>query len=99
MANHTVDADEVGVHEVTLTAATVDTITIEGSNDPIELLSDGAASVFYTLDGSTPTVRGANCRQLPAFPSAVTKSPRYSGSLVVKLISAGTPTISVQRDN
>lgn len=97
MATHTVADGDIGTTAFALTAATVDTVTFTG-NDLInvEIVSDGAAAVWYTLDSSTPTVGGANCYYIPATPAVDRREPRTSGATVVKLISSGTPTVRVQ---
>jgi hypothetical protein len=100
MASYTVASGQVGAHGKTLVASTVDTVTFTGEDPPdVTVISDGAAAVFYTVDGSTPTVNGANCYLLPA---GVVSSDRRliptAAPAVVKLISSGTPTYSVQRE-
>lgn len=100
MASYSVTTGQIGVHGKTLVASTVDTVTYAEDIPQVTVVSDGAAALFYTLDGSTPTVNGANCYILPA--GAVSVDARWiptSGATVVKLISAGTPTYSVQRES
>lgn len=98
MAAHTVAAGQIGVYEVTLTAATVDTVTFDDDVDTVEVLShDGAAAVYFTVDGSTPTVAGKGCWMLPAAASSATVDVGTAGDTVVKLISAGTPKVSISR--
>lgn len=86
------------VKTVTLTAATVSTQTFTGFNASMaEVTSlDGAAEVYFTVDGSTPTVGGENCHVLPAAISSLEVKEEISGDAVVKLISSGTPKISVR---
>jgi hypothetical protein len=96
MANHTVDAGNIGVHDVTLTADTVDTVTFEDDLRYVEIIShDGTAAIYFTVDGSTPTVAGANCYVYPPAIGVVKAQSPQQGETVVKLISSGTPTISV----
>lgn len=98
MATHNVAAGKLGAHAFTLAAATVDTVAFAEDIDEVTVISlDGAAAVYFTLDGSTPTVAGANTYVLPAALGAAAFEPRTAGPTVVKLISSGTPTISVQR--
>jgi len=98
MATHTVSSGQVGVHAVTLTANTVETVTFADDLTSVEVISDGAAAVYWTADGSTPTVGGNNCYFLPAGAASVdTRQPMTASGTVVQLISSGTPTISVQR--
>lgn len=98
MATHTVGPDEVGAHRITLTANTIETVTFTEDLPNSEVISDGTAAVYYTLDGTTPTVGGNNCYVLPAGAACVdSRYVRTAGNTVVKLISTGTPTVSVQR--
>jgi hypothetical protein len=98
MASHTVAAGGTG-KGFTLTASTVDTVTFNEYAPVVEVINrDGAAEVWYTLDGSTPTVNGDNCYLLPATTAVDSRKPgSISGSVVVKLISSGTPSVRVQR--
>lgn len=97
MATHTIATGEIGLHEVTLSANTTDTVNIADDWKVAEIISDGADDLYVTGDGSTPTVGGANTRRLPGGAVTVANirlSP--SNGAVVKLKSAGTPTFSVQ---
>lgn len=97
MATHTVAAGAIGTAAFTLTADTVDTVTFTGTSlDVVEIVSDGTAAVWYSLDGSTPTVGGANCYYIPAAVGTDLRKPP-SNATVVKLISSGTPLLRVQR--
>lgn len=84
---------------VTLVASTVSTITIPASAPHrVEILNvDGAAAVYATVDGSTPTVAGDGCWVLPAAINSLELDPQVpaSGNATVKLISSGTPKVSV----
>ncbi len=110
MAGYTVAVGEIGAHAKTLAASTVDTVTftLGSATAPgwarvpkkVEVLTDGAADIYVTIDGSTPTVAGANCYRMPAFPGATVIDVRDSDptdAVVVQLISAGTPVYSVSR--
>src|SRR5690242_1280724 len=94
---YTVAANDIAKHAFTLTANTVETVTFAGNIAAAEVISDGAAACFYTVDGSTPAVNGGNCYILPAGTTSV-DTRRMDGSAdVLKFISTGTPTLSVQR--
>jgi hypothetical protein len=93
--NTSLAVDEVGAHAITLSASTVDTVTIARDCDQVEVMSDGAAAIYFTVDGSTPTVAGKKAYALPAAVGARQVTVPTSGSTVVKLISSGTPTYSV----
>jgi hypothetical protein len=98
MATHNVAAGEIGAHAFALAAGVVDTVTFADDLDEVTVIGlDGSAAVYFTLDGSTPTVGGANTYVLPAAVGTAAFEPATSGHTVVKLISAATPTISVQR--
>ncbi len=86
------------VRHATLVAATVSTVNLTTNGSRIEVVNlDGAAAVYFTTDGSTPTVAGNDCHVLPAAISAVEVADETAGTnSVVKLISSGTPTVSVR---
>lgn len=82
---------------VTLTAATVATVTLESDYNNVEIVNvDGAAAVYVTIDGTTPTVAGDDTIVLPAAIGSVELEPQTATATVVKLISAGTPKVSVR---
>jgi hypothetical protein len=62
----------------------------------VEVLNrDGAAEIWFTVDGSTPTVAGDNCYCLPAAIGALKVAVAVDGPAPVKLISSGTPKYCV----
>lgn len=99
MAQYTVPAGHVGVHEKQLTAATIDQVTFTGIDLPeVEILSDGTADIYVSFGSTTtPTVAGTICYRVPAGSASAVFEPRTSGDTVVKLISSGTPVYSVSR--
>ena len=98
MADHSISATEIGAHEVTLVANVVETFTFRADVDAVEILShDGAAPIYVTLDGTAPTVRGATTFVVPAAMGSSVLAPRTAGPTIVRLISSGTPTVSVTR--
>jgi len=76
----------------TLTPSTVTTVTLNGDARSVEVMNlDGAAAIWFTVDGADPTVNGADEYALPAaISSRPVKSPA-SGTTVIKLISSGSP--------
>jgi hypothetical protein len=110
MASYTVTSGNIAAHAKTLAAGVIDTVTF-ALGDPhalgwanlpksVEILTDGAADIYVTVDGSDPAVGGANCYRLPAFAGATVLDVRDSNPsdpVVVKLISAGAPQYSVSR--
>ena len=85
----------------TLTAATVDTVTLSGGGFEVEVINWGASNrISFSIDGSTPTVDGDNF--LPVGPGQSLKVP-VAGydpdpgpeDIVVKLICATGNAYSV----
>ncbi len=110
MADYAVPAGDVGAHEKTMVALTVDTVTFEVGNEDapnwgplpkaIEVLTNGAADIYVTVDGRAPTVKGTQCYRVPAQAGATVIDVTDSNArdaVVVKLISSGTPIFSVSR--
>lgn len=82
---------------ITLVANTVSTVTLDSDYDWVEVINrDGAGEVYFTLDGSTPTVAGNGTLVLPAAISGVEMEYNRTTAAVVKLISSGTPKVSVR---
>lgn len=81
----------------TLTAGTVTTITLDDPARRVEIINvDGAAAVYVTVDGSTPAVAAAGCWVLPGSINRMVLGPATGGGIkIVKLISSGTPAVSV----
>lgn len=81
----------------TLVANVVTTLTFDYDAGEVEVLNvDGAAAVYVRTDGVAPTVRGTGCDVLPAAIGVVSLKVRTDGPTVVKLISAGSPEVSVK---
>lgn len=99
MASYTVAAGKIGVYAKLAVASTADTITFAEDVQEVEVGSDGAAALYVTVDGSTPTVAGANTWVLPAgSPSVrVLRAQVGNNGTVVKVISSGAPTYWVAR--
>lgn len=93
-------SNAIAVHE-TLSASTVDTITLTTVNDAQAMIVNrtGTAEIYGTIgyDGTTPvdpTVAGAGTFVLPASICALSLDSA-SGPIVVKLISSGEMAYSV----
>jgi hypothetical protein len=95
MASHSVAAGEIGAHAKTLVAATADSVTFADNLRQVEVVSDGAAALYFTIDGSAPVVGANAAYYMPAVPGVRTVGP-VSGQ-VIKLISSGAPTYSVAK--
>lgn len=98
MASIAMGATDVASYNNTLVASTVDTVTISRDCEKVRVYNDtGTAAIFYTTDGSAPTVNGVNCYRVPASVGAYSEvSVTGVSPTVVKLISSGTPTYSVE---
>jgi hypothetical protein len=87
---------------LTLVANTPTTVTFDTNYAAIEVLNvDGAAIIYGTDDGTTPVIAATGTFVLPAAICALELTPRddgvaHSGNTTVKLISAGTPKVSVR---
>lgn len=104
MASYT--AGTVGIYKKTLGANTVDTVTLPDAVEEVSIISDGSAAIYVTVDGTTPTVEGADTWEIPAAGALVeltlpigVDAHRFDAGVdpIVKLISAGTPVYSVRR--
>lgn len=93
MAN--INAGSVGTYGNTLVASTVDTVTFTTDALAVEVYSSGSAAIYVTVDGSTPTVGGGGTFELPAVSCVRTIRLANPGVPVVRLVSSGTPTYSV----
>lgn len=98
MASIAMGATDLGSYGNIMVASTVDTVTIARDAETVRITIDAAAAaIFFTTDGSTPTVNGANCYRVPASVGASVEATVTGVSpTVIKLISAGTPTYSVE---
>lgn len=100
MAEVVVAASEVSSGRLVLSPNEVLTVAFESNIGAVQVVSDGAAAVFYTVDGSEPTLDGRNTFELPA--GVVTVDERDTANLpgtptdVVKLLSAGSASVRIQ---
>ncbi len=85
------------VQHATLVANTVTQLTFTTNGARVEVLNvDGTAEVYFRTDGTNPTVGGTNCHLLPATVNSCEAADESTGDTVVRLISAGTPRVSVR---
>jgi hypothetical protein len=89
-------SDQIGTPAFTLVANTVDTVQFDRDINGFEIISDGAAVIWYTVDGSTPAVDGDRSYYLPAAACVDRRDPHSGAATVIKLLSPGTPTVRVQ---
>lgn len=89
---------EARAKHATLVASTVDTVTLTGTGrnfSAVEVLHKSPAvadPIYFTVDGSTPTVNGPNTDVV--MPGGWKTVATPDGD-VIKLISAGTPAYAV----
>lgn len=88
----------VGTAAWALTAAQVDTVTFAADLNKVMVInpSTNSDAVWWTCDGTDPSVGGLASFYCPPG-AADAQEPASSGGTVVKVISAGTPTIRVQK--
>lgn len=89
-------------HHDTLVAATELVVDFSADYQKIEVVSDGAAAVYFTTNGAAATVGGDGCHELPAcggYNSVLVDDERYSQPSKVRLISVGTPKVQVSGAN
>jgi hypothetical protein len=110
MASYTVPNGHIGAHNKTLAGAVVDTVTFALGTpgtagwaltpSRVEILTDGAADIYVTTDGTAPVVAGTQSWRIPAIPGSAVfdvRSQHSDDPVVIKLVSSGTPTYSVSR--
>lgn len=98
MASYTIATGAIALHDKTLVGGFVDTVTLVDVFRGLEIYSDGAAAIYFTMDTTTPTVSGTNTIKIPGGgpSSTVIDTPDIPGT-VIKLISAGTPTYDLTK--
>lgn len=81
----------------TLVADTVTTFTFTVDYGQVEVavVADPAV-VWFRADGQTPVANATGTHVLPAVLSFMTVKPGTAGPTVVKVLSSGTPTVSVR---
>jgi hypothetical protein len=100
MPTHTLAAGEIAAHAMRLTPNTVETVIFPDALVSVEIVADGAAAVYYTVNGAAPAVGGANTYLLPAGAVAVdvrNTVGNVDALTTVKMISSGAPLVSVQQ--
>ena len=85
----------------TLTAGTVATFTFDDNSSGVRIVNRSATEAFVTIGDTgsvpaNPTVAGNNTELLPGVIGATIEQQRLSSNpIVVKVISSGTPAITV----
>ena len=81
----------------TLVASTVATMTFDEDFNEVEIINvTGDALIYVRFDGVAPVVAAAGTYVILDAKGGTKLKPRTSGPTVVKLISAGTPKVSVR---
>ncbi len=85
-------------HVSALTASTVDTVNFSATGTCVMVTMRGAGDGYFTIDGSTPTVGGADTYICLANSSkAIEVGGEGKGAITqVKLVSSGTAPYSVE---
>lgn len=79
----------------TLTAGVEYVFTLDADYATVEILGDGTAKTWIRF-GTTPVTVGADgAHLLPAAIGSITREPKTAGATLVRVISDGTPLISV----
>lgn len=91
-----------GKHRLPLPAGQVVEVAFEGSVNRIEVVFDGTSVIWWTYDGTTPTVGGDRCFYIPA--GVIGTDSRSTGAryadraTTVKLLAETDTSVSVMRD-
>lgn len=99
VVEYIVEQGERAAHNKQLTANAVTVVRFTEDVSEIEIVNmTGTAAVYYTINREDdPTVGDPHAYLVPADIVTVRREPATSGPTVVKLISSGTPTVSVGR--
>ena len=104
MATTTLTSGQKSTGRITLTASTgsnnVDTVNAPAQWSHVRILSWGPGDIFFTTDGSAPTVDGKNTQILPGSSGAISYIDvpvDSSGASVIKLLSDQATKYVVQQ--
>lgn len=96
MAAYTVAEKKIAKHNIVMVANVEDNVMFFENPTEVEIVSDGAAKIYVTTDGTAATVAGDNTYIIPAI-AGVRTIRHWDPTAAVRLISPGTPTVSVTR--
>lgn len=97
MAKYKVEKGQVGAHAKTLTPNTFDEIVFVDDQSFVEVVSDGAAELYFTIDAPAPAVGDAAAYYMPATVGVRNEPSPKPGETVVRLISSGAVKYSVAK--
>jgi hypothetical protein len=102
MATVTVAANQVGVHNLALSAGVVEVVQFGQDVDQVEVTQiSGSDPIYFTTDGSTPAVPSAGAASAcfstlaPLLP--VLLDPRTWQATSIRLVCASAASVSVVR--
>lgn len=96
--NITVRPGEVSSGQFALVPNEVSTVTFTDNIGAVQIWTDQSAPVFYTVDGRTPEVDARIAFMIPVGTIANAETANTPGGEdVVKLVSAGSPMVRVER--
>lgn len=82
-----------GVHKNTTIADTIDIINFDRSCGSVRFISNGADDFYVTLDGSDPTIGGANCERMPAGVISVMTLTDFGNDITVVKVRSASPVV------
>jgi hypothetical protein len=86
---------QTAVRHGALTAETVATVALPLDADIVEVVNRGNTDIYFTADGTAPTVDG-NDVEIVTAGTALEVQRRAAGNATVKLVSTGTPAYTVR---
>lgn len=99
VADQQIAQDEIGIHNLALVANTEQVFRFADNVSTVEIVNmSGTAAVYYAVDSEdTAVAAGKKMRLIPATITSVKVPSPGQGPTVVRLVSPGTPTVSVSR--
>jgi hypothetical protein len=97
MAKYTVGKGQVGAHAKTLTPNTADEVVFADDQSFVEVVSDGTAELYFTIDAPAPAVGDGAAYYMPATAGVRTEPSPKPGETVLRLISSGAVKYSVAK--
>lgn len=86
---------QIVVRHETLTPNIAATVSLGVDADYVEVLNRGAFDLYFTIDGTTPTIGGNDVEIVPAG-TALEVSRKAPGNATVKLVAPGSVAFTVR---